>query len=297
MKRKAFTLIELLVVIAIIAILAAILFPVLSQARVAAKKASSISNMKQFGLAAPMYMVDSDDVYFLHAYQMPGTTITTPAGGSIATPQVHWPQQVQPYIKNWQMFRDPGQMINMFGIWTASSTTGGWYYNWMRWPEYGYNVNYLNNAGGDCSGWQGGTPVNPGLISFGLPISQSAVTSPSETVLFTTTKVVGSAAGAYVSNQSESPASYLADDTCSWSNGGWGTGSYGDTAGLYPGNPTYTGTYAAKYADLGNVTFCDGSVKSMAAGRLAAGTNWRKGVAANSILITDRSKYIWDTQQ
>ena len=43
--KKAFTLIELLVVIAIIAILAAILFPVFAQAKLAAKKAGSISKV------------------------------------------------------------------------------------------------------------------------------------------------------------------------------------------------------------------------------------------------------------
>ncbi|HRI44337.1 MAG TPA: prepilin-type N-terminal cleavage/methylation domain-containing protein [Fimbriimonadaceae bacterium] len=61
--KKAFTLIELLVVIAIIAILAAILFPVFAQAKSAAKKATSISNMKQFGSAVILYMGDNDDTY------------------------------------------------------------------------------------------------------------------------------------------------------------------------------------------------------------------------------------------
>jgi len=54
--RKAFTLIELLVVIAIIAILAAILFPVFAQAKLAAKKASDLSNVKQIELAQLMYI-------------------------------------------------------------------------------------------------------------------------------------------------------------------------------------------------------------------------------------------------
>ncbi len=49
--RHAFTLIELLVVIAIIAILAAILFPVFAQAKEAAKKTTSLSNVKQIGLS------------------------------------------------------------------------------------------------------------------------------------------------------------------------------------------------------------------------------------------------------
>jgi len=60
--NRAFTLIELLVVIAIIAILAAILFPVFAQAKVAAKKTMVLSNCKQLGLANIMYATDSDDL-------------------------------------------------------------------------------------------------------------------------------------------------------------------------------------------------------------------------------------------
>ena len=60
-NQKAFTLIELLVVIAIIAILAAILFPVFAQAKAAAKKSVTLSNIKQIGTAAYMYANDYDD--------------------------------------------------------------------------------------------------------------------------------------------------------------------------------------------------------------------------------------------
>lgn len=56
--HKGFTLIELLVVIAIIAILAAILLPVLTKARVTAERAQCMNNMKQ--LAAGMFVFNGD---------------------------------------------------------------------------------------------------------------------------------------------------------------------------------------------------------------------------------------------
>src|SRR5213082_1669007 len=61
--RRGFTLIELLVVIAIIAILAAILFPVFAQAREKARQTSCLSNIKQLGLSAMMYVEDYDETY------------------------------------------------------------------------------------------------------------------------------------------------------------------------------------------------------------------------------------------
>jgi prepilin-type N-terminal cleavage/methylation domain-containing protein len=139
--KRAFTLIELLVVIAIIAILAAILFPVFAQAKLAAKKTQTLSQFKQTGLAANIYITDSDDVFPLamsfdsvgNKWRSNGLT-AIPAGwcsnaGRDIFPRKEEEQSVvwnsiQPYTKNLGVYEGAGLVdVNTFSL-TQSVVVG-----------------------------------------------------------------------------------------------------------------------------------------------------------------------------
>ncbi len=117
MKRNpGFTLIELLVVIAIIAILAAILFPVFAQARESARISACLSNIKQIGLAWNMYSQDYDETMPLsRSVGYPdrgGDDCAYRAPGNAAAPKINWRTEVQPYIKNKQIYQCPSNPNN-----------------------------------------------------------------------------------------------------------------------------------------------------------------------------------------
>jgi len=326
MKNRAFTLIELLVVIAIIAILAAILFPVFAQAKLAAKKTASLSNIKQITLANIMYEGDYDDDFVLFT-QNPFNTacgnpgVTNGGGGCSVAPYnttYNWPLLLQPYIKSLGLYVDPatGDPQGFFGG-SAKAVSGNQSWN----AQYGYNYLFLSPLQlGGLTG--GGWLPNSGFVLSGLGRSSTAAINPANTVMFT-----GSQGAPFASSTAQSPTPGLVYSTpdgdaltdpgtgcqlyyatnrltyvdCTATNGSacnWASQWVTNTP-AYPGVGPITGeTRALSPYNGANTGWVDGHAKALTAGALAAGTDFgtsstTSGYAGFGSQIIDITKYLW----
>lgn len=275
MKRYAFTLIELLVVIAIIAILAAILFPVFAQAKQAAKKTASLSNIKQQALACIMYEGDADDHFVLYV---------NGSYGNLYNPNIRtdtWVWLLQPYTKNLGLDVDPGvgDTQNEFG-----GGVNSWYANQDSHPQYGYNYLFLSPF------WNCDTSLSR---------SASLAVKPSDTVMFTTSMgfvdapLVGfnavNAPGAW-------PIVAPAPHACIWYSAvGFYTGNW--SANNPPNIGKVTASVRIKtYSDGALVAWVDGHAKYMRDGALAVGTDYSTATYTNANVgaqILDTNAYKW----
>lgn len=234
--KRAFTLIELLVVIAIIAILAAILFPVFTQAKVAAQRTTSISNLRQVGMAVAMYTVDFEAFPPMHL----GTV----------EPRRRWVDALFPYVKNEQIFVPPTANRNLvvtFFHHTHPLNRGG-ASTGARYGGYGWNYQYLGNG------------RNPTVGSPNLPFitTDTAIDRPSQTV------AVAGTVGAINPSTNSIGGTYLVDPPVGSLRGSGWSGNGGAYARFYYGNrPQDRVLPAERYASRVTVAFADGSARTM----------------------------------
>lgn len=285
MTKRAFTLIELLVVIAIIAILAAILFPVFAQAKLAAKKVSSISNLKQEATAVMMYGSDNDDTVPLATRWDPqdSNNGVLSFGSGWATP---WTYAILPYIKSANLLMDP----------LAPSTPN--YENNMTWtsilyPNYGYNYVWL-------SAWDG---------TKQSPVSMTTPQNPAGTVMFTgkwAQSETDMGGGTFLgfsfdyAHQSpllnytvEVPECYVIPQYCV---NNWGIDSFTTAKTRVAGKDT--GAVSLRVAEKSVVAWLDGHATVSSPGYLAQGTTYTSTSTPGQLAYTSdyEAKYLWDLQ-
>ncbi len=251
---SGFTLIELLVVIAIIAILAAILFPVLVSAKAAAQQTTCMSQMRQVYAAVSQYSADRGNRLPPACYNL----LTLSPENSSAPVQPMWSAIIYRYTravigfgeayKTWRILRCPTDRTDPIGAYKPANlgeNTYAWWWDWGLMANPGFNYSYLSPF--DKDGY-------PSPESFG------AAVSPSKTVAFVESK--------YPANEEPIAYSYWivepptsAKSKTYWFYGGW--------AGTEP-----PGWIAGRHNGRANVVWLDGHCKSMAVKELADDTLW-----------------------
>ena len=222
-RRPGFTLIELLVVIAIIAVLAAILFPVLARAREKGRQATCSGHLRQLGMADAMYRSDYDG-RCLPMY--------VTVGG-----RIWWMVLLQPYIRNMQILDCPSARKRFWCTGLNGCETG------VRWRyRGGYGYNYYSAPG------EAGWPVGPNWDQGQwLWLWEDAVQYPTDLITLADSDCVAFGWSLLVSGWDGTP-------------GGWGEAWWRDPN--RPMNAERGGVTLQRHNDRSNCLFFDGHVKA-----------------------------------
>lgn len=286
-KLRGFTLIELLVVIAIIAVLAALLFPVLGRTREIAKQSWCISNFRQAGVGMTLYRMDYDTL------SVP--TSHNPNPGANETNDRKWPQLVQPYQPEKRLLRCPSDS-------TPALLPGAAYdedlANLMP-SEYDYRLAERTNIGYNFMAIAPLGQTQNGQIQS-VPLDESSFAQPSGLILavdsvwqLTSTSRRPAGGGNYLVTapcRYEQKGGALVDKVklpggygfVNGSGSEWereGTGRIVEFGGVYPW-----------HNGRATVLFYDGRVKPLSIRELVAGCDVRPDLNG---VVTQPDRYLW----
>ena len=248
-RRRGFTLVELLVVIGIISVLIGILLPALSGARASARAVSSLSNMRQLGIALQAYRNENKGFYPRHS--SPGSQV----------PRTRWADDIYPYMRNTEVYMSPNidtderERMNKPFAHTVDQTTGAAIAGTtVYFGGYGYNFQYLGNA------------RNPGGVAPYFA-NGSRIKAPSQTIAIADTHGSKNGGSTWTSE-----GVYVVDPPLMSVNLGSrgsrktaaepGAGNYAYSGGN-DGDPNHRSTPAERNKGKVNVLFCDGHGEPM----------------------------------
>jgi prepilin-type N-terminal cleavage/methylation domain-containing protein/prepilin-type processing-associated H-X9-DG protein len=240
-RRLAFTLIELLIVIAVIAIIAALLFPVVACAREKARQAACTAQVHEITLAFGMYSEDYNERFPPEFVQ---------SWSRFEDIQKMWFFQLQPYIRSLKILHCPSDNITDALRVTSGCNPG--LRSDPRIPALSYGVNgYLVNSWSD-----------PNLRKFQ---TAAGIPRPSETLLF--------------GDSSEPWTVEICPETdkhgVHWSHVGYANGPP-ECRGDYHGG--HSGAGHERHTAGSNLAYVDGHIHYMAGDRFVCRINSKKVV-------------------
>jgi len=144
LDADSFSLVELLIVIAIIAILAAMLFPVLAAAKQRAWTIQCVSNLRQIGVAMKVFADENEGLYPESGTDIHWGTVDIPPPNGSGKPS--WMEQIVSYVQNTNVYNCPG--------------------NSQLPPNMQGPFNYFNGVRAAYIANNGLAPVNTALIKY-----------------------------------------------------------------------------------------------------------------------------------